>query len=251
MCCGTPTRRPGRSSAKRSAADPAANWRVQGRAGHLAACPYSGPGEKHLETSCLGPGYHSPEEVTVAVDDARLVERCKLGDEAALREFLEMLQGPVFGLCLRMLGRREDAEDVTQETLVRAVRHLSHWQPSRPLKPWVMAIAVNRCRTWGAKRKQAAISVADVDALAGPVLRRSTADLGEELQRALNELREEYRTCFILFHLQDQSCQEIAGIMNCPEGTVKTWLYRARKELAETLKRRGVVTEDGDELHGI
>jgi RNA polymerase sigma-70 factor (ECF subfamily) len=78
----------------------------------------------------------------------------------------------------------------------------------------------------------------------------STADLGEELQIALSELRDEYRTCFVLFYQQNQSCQEIAEIMNCPEGTIKTWLHRARKELAESLKRRGVVTEDGYELHG-
>ena len=59
------------------------------------------------------------------------------------------------------------------------------------------------------------------------------------------------RTCFVLFYQQDQSCLQIAEMLDCPEGTVKTWLHRARKELAETLKRRGVVTEDGYELHGL
>lgn len=187
----------------------------------------------------------------IAVDDARLADRCLHGEAAALREFLEQFQGPVFGLCLRMLGQREDAEEVTQETLIRAVRHLSHWDAARPLKPWVQAIAVNRCRTWMAKRKQAPALMEAAESVAAPRQRMSVADLGEELQIALDALREEYRTCFVLFHQEERSCQEIAELLDCPEGTVKTWLYRARKELAETLRRRGVVTEQGYELHGL
>jgi RNA polymerase sigma-70 factor (ECF subfamily) len=89
------------------------------------------------------------------------------------------------------------------------------------------------------------------DSLIAPRQRISVTDLGEELQIALNGLREEYRTCFVLFHQEEQSCQQIAELLDCPEGTVKTWLHRARKELAETLRRRGVVTERGYELHGL
>lgn len=183
------------------------------------------------------------------MDEARLVERCLGGEPAGVREFLELLQGPVFGLCLRLLGQREDAEDVTQETLARAVRHLSRWDASRSLKPWVLAIAANRCRTWAGKRRPNSVSMEAPETVAAPRQRTSVADLGEELQRALNELRDEYRTCFVLFHQEELSCHEIAEMLNCPEGTVKTWLHRARKELAETLKRRGVVTGDGYELH--
>lgn len=183
------------------------------------------------------------------MDEARLVERCLRGDAAGVRELLELFQGPVFGLCLRLLGQREDAEDVTQETLVRAVRHLSSWDASRALKPWVLAIAANRCRTWAGKRRRNSVPVEAPETLPSPRRRMSVADLGEELQLALNELRDEYRTCFVLFHQEELSCQQIGEVLNCPEGTVKTWLHRARKELAETLKRRGVVTGEGYELH--
>lgn len=184
------------------------------------------------------------------MDELRLAERCKLGEEAALREFLDLFQGAVFGLCFRLLGHREDAEDMTQETLVRAIRYLPQWDSNRPLKPWVLAIAVNRCRTWMSRRKRQAVLVEEIESLPAQPQRVSTADLSEELNQALAELREEYRTCFVLFHLQEQSCLEIAELMACPEGTIKTWLHRARKELAERLKRRGVVTEEGYELHG-
>ena len=184
------------------------------------------------------------------MDDARLVQRCLQGDEDGLREFVERFHGLIFGLCWRLLGHREDAEDVTQESLTRAVRHLSQWDALRPLQPWVLAIAVNRCRTLMSKRKTAAAPLA-TEAIAAPARRMSTADLSEELQRALAVLREDYRTCFILFHQQELSCQEIAEALNCPEGTVKTWLHRARKELAQELMRRGVVTGDGYELHQV
>lgn len=185
------------------------------------------------------------------MDETLLAERCKQGDPQGLREFLERFQGPVFGVCLRWLGHRQDAEDVAQETLVRAVRHLKTWDATRPLLPWVLAIAVNRCRTFAGKRnRRGGVSLEQVEIPPAPRERMSTADLGEELAIALGELRDEYRTCFVLFYQQEQSCQEIADIMNCPEGTIKTWLHRARKELAESLKRRGVVTEDGYELHG-
>lgn len=185
------------------------------------------------------------------MDDARLVDCCLRGDSAGLREFVGRFQGMIFGFCLRMLGQREDAEDVTQETLVRAVRHLAHWDSSRALQPWVLAIAVNRCRTLAAKRKKTAVSLEDAEAVPAPPRRMSAVDLGEELRIALSELRDDYRTCFILFYEQEQSCQQIAELLNCPEGTVKTWLHRARKELAATLRRRGAVTEDGHELHGL
>ena len=75
--------------------------------------------------------------------------------------------------------------------------------------------------------------------------------MAEELQLALGTLREEYRICFILFYQQELSCAEVAEIMQCPQGTVKTWLHRARRKLADSLIRRGVVTDAGFELHRI
>jgi RNA polymerase sigma factor (sigma-70 family) len=78
---------------------------------------------------------------------------------------------------------------------------------------------------------------------------RSSTDLAEELQLGIAQLRPDYRACFVLFYQQELSIEEIARSLDCPTGTVKTWLHRARKELAEHLKHRGVVDEDGYELH--
>lgn len=180
-----------------------------------------------------------------------LAERCLSGDQTATRQFVERFQGMVFAVCLKQLGHREDAEDVAQQTLVRAVRHLRHWDPQRPLSPWVLTIAINRCRTHASQKRLRAQSFDLEHDAPTRDSQRQMLDLSEELQMALNRIREEYRTCFVLFHQQELSISEVAEIMDCPEGTVKTWLHRARRELAQHLIERGVVTKDGYELHRI
>ena len=185
------------------------------------------------------------------MDDRELAERCLSGDQTAIRAFVEHFQGLVFAICLRRLRNREDAEDVAQQTMVRAIRHLRHWDKKRPLKPWLLMIAVNRCRTRLSQRNHQTRTFDPViDSPAGQI-RLGAQDLAEELELALAKVRDEYRSCFLLFHQQELSITRIAEIMKCPEGTIKTWLHRARRELAEHLIERGVVTKDGYELHRI
>lgn len=176
----------------------------------------------------------------IETDSAALVSRCLAGDGAALRTFVERFQQRVFGLCLRMLGHRQEAEDVAQESLVRAIRYLRNWDDSRPLEPWVLMIAANRCRTARAARGKRPRPGSDLlpDAPGRPTI--SDGDLAEELDLALGQLRDNYRECFILFYQQELSISEVSEIMTVPEGTIKTWLHRARKELAQLLTERGL-----------
>src|SRR5262249_2085126 len=88
----------------------------------------------------------------VFADDAALVRHCLRGNPEAVRALVDRFQAEVYGLCLRLLSHRHDAEDVTQEVFLRVFRSLRRWDRSRPLRPWVMGIAVNRCRTWMAQR---------------------------------------------------------------------------------------------------
>lgn len=184
-------------------------------------------------------------------DDAALVRRCLDGDEVSMRAFVEKFQGAVFGLCYRMVGQREDAEDVSQDVFLRAFRSLHRWDSERPMKPWLLMIAANRCRTALEKRSRQPITSEYVAHLAADGDLAASSELGEELELALDKLREEYRLCFVLFYQQELGCAEISEIMGCPLGTVKTWLHRARRELAEHLKRRGVVADGQYELHRI
>jgi RNA polymerase sigma-70 factor (ECF subfamily) len=177
----------------------------------------------------------------VGEDDVTLVRRCRRNDPAAVRALVERFQGAVFGLCVRLLGHRHDAEDVAQEVFLRVFRSLGSWDAARPLKPWVLSIAVNRCRTWLAKRArrpELANYLHDTAAAPPP---DDSGELVREIERALAGLRPEYRGVFVLFHQQGQPYEAIAAAVGRPVGTVKTWLHRARLELLDALRRRGMV----------
>ncbi len=177
------------------------------------------------------------------MDDPALVEALRAGDPQAPRLLIEQYQGVVFGLCLRMMHHRQDAEDVVQETFVRALRGMARFDAARPIRPWLLEIAANRCRTALARRtKRPALSLADpmhepADPRSGPA---DPEDVAGELERALGALRPDYRMVFVLFHEQNLSYEEISLATRRPVGTIKTWLHRARAELAECLSRRGV-----------
>jgi len=157
---------------------------------------------------------------------------------------VERFRAQVFGLCYRMLGHRQDAEDVTQESFVRALRSLKSWDQEREFLPWLLAIAGNRCRTLLSTRSRRPRPTALVDHLSDRSHQQAGGEnLAEEVQLALARIREEYRQAFLLFHQHQMSYAEIGAAMACPLGTVKTWVHRARRELIEQLSQRGVLQE--------
>jgi RNA polymerase sigma-70 factor (ECF subfamily) len=189
-------------------------------------------------------GLQAPEVTPLADEVRELVERCLQGDAAASVELVNRFNGMVFGLCYRMLAHRQDAEDVTQESFVRVFRNLHRWDPARDFRPWLLAIAGNRCRSLLAIRRRRPQPVDLVDQWpdrGGDV--QDARNLAEEVRRALAGLREEYRQAFLLFHEQHLSYAEISAAMDCPLGTVKTWVHRARRELGDMLRSRGAVEE--------
>jgi RNA polymerase sigma-70 factor (ECF subfamily) len=177
------------------------------------------------------------------MDDRLLVEAIRTGDSQAPRELIARFHGVVFGLCFRMLGHRHDAEDAAQETFIRALRGIFGFDASRPIRPWLLEIAANRCRTalaLRARRPPAADpsrAVELADDRAGP---RDPDDLAGELELAMARLRPEYRAVVALFHEQGLSYEEVAGALGRPVGTIKTWLHRARAEMAAFLVARGI-----------
>jgi RNA polymerase sigma-70 factor (ECF subfamily) len=180
--------------------------------------------------------------------DAELVQRCLAGAESAHREFVLRYQKMIFSLCYRMLGNYEDAEDAAQESLVRAIKSLSRWDPNRPMKPWLLTIAANRCRTALMKRKRRPYATDFPQDPATFDAGEERLDLAEELDLALEQLKPVHRECFLLFHEQQLNCAEVGEVLGHPEGTIKTWLHRTRKQLAGLLRQRGIVPELSYEL---
>jgi RNA polymerase sigma-70 factor (ECF subfamily) len=184
----------------------------------------------------------------VSADDALLVRRCLRGDAASIQALVERFQSDVLGVCIRLLRHRQDAEDVTQEVFLRVFRSLRRWDAARPLKPWIITIAVNRCRTWLTQRtrRPEVVDYLHETAASAPV--DDAAELRREIQTAVDALRDDYRLVFTLFHEQGLPYEDIAGVVDKPVGTVKTWLHRARLEVLERLRQRGMVSEVEHEL---
>lgn len=178
-----------------------------------------------------------------------LVERCRSGNEQAIRQLVERYQDLVYRLCYRILGQREDAEDAAQETLLRAIRSLASFDTSRSFEPWLLTIATNRCRTAlalrGRRREGGELHEVHADPAADIL---SARHLEEEIQFVLGRMRPEYRMALVLFHEQERSYLEIAEILERPVGTIKTWVHRARQELLEQLRSRGICEELSCEL---
>jgi|SoiMethySBSTD1v2_1073268.scaffolds.fasta_scaffold915996_1 RNA polymerase sigma-70 factor (ECF subfamily) len=173
-----------------------------------------------------------------------LVAQCLTGDQAAMLALVERFRGQVFGLCYRMLGQRQDAEDAAQETFVRVLKNLHRWDRERDFEPWLFAIAGNRCRTALAARKRRPTAEAVLDIIPDKEPdHRPAQHLAEEVQLALATLRDEYRQAFVLFHEQELSYADIATAMEVPLGTIKTWVHRARRELIDYLRKRGAIPE--------
>jgi RNA polymerase sigma-70 factor (ECF subfamily) len=179
--------------------------------------------------------------------DIQLVGRCLEGEAAATTLFVQKFERLVYSIALRMLGHHQDAEDVAQESLTRAIRYLGHWKQDRPLKPWLLAIVVNRCKTKLGLRIRPTSTSIDADwssEFSTPATQTRDAmraELAEELTRAICELKPEHRDVFELFYKDERSIEEISSLLNVPEGTIKTWLHRGRKTLAGLLRERDIL----------
>ncbi len=177
-------------------------------------------------------------------DDRVLVEALKANKTWAPAALLDRYQRVVFGLCFRMLRHRQDAEDVTQETFLRALRSVQGFDVVRPLRPWLLGIAANRCRTALGRRSRRPKPIEGTEERPDHRLSLTDPDdLGTELVEALNRLRPNYRLVFILYHEQGLPYDEIGRVIKRPIGTVKTWLHRARATLADDLSRRGLTPD--------
>ncbi len=189
--------------------------------------------------------------------DADVVVLAQQGREAAFRELVRRYERPVFSLVYRMVRDRETAEELAQDTFVKALNHIERYSPEFKLSSWLFKIANNlaidhlrkgRLPTVSISGAPDAASAAEADATSFEVVSRSPSaleslearELGTAIERAIAALRPEYRSCIIMRHVEGRSYEEIATTLDLPLGTVKTYIHRARHELRLALEAQGV-----------
>jgi len=180
------------------------------------------------------------------VPDAKLVAQALAGSQSAYRELVRRFQGPVLNLVAHLARGRADAEDLTQEVFVKAFAALRRYDPARKFSSWLFKIAHNQTIDHLRRTRPDMISVhtsGQADALltdaASPADLAEQAALAGAMAAALGRLRVEYREALVLRYQEGLSQDEIAEVMGVPDGTVKTYLHRARKELAAEMTARG------------
>lgn len=174
-------------------------------------------------------------------EEAVLIEAAKSGDQEAFRHIVERYQGAVHNLAYRMLGTPEEAEDAAQEIFVRLYRQLGRYDPARKFSTWTLAIATNYCIDQLRRRRMQLVPLENIIPWArsrdsGPEGEALSSESRDEMQRLLKRLPEKYRAPLVLRYWEDLSCAEIAEILGVPEGTIKTQIHRARKQLGKMLE---------------
>jgi RNA polymerase sigma-70 factor (ECF subfamily) len=187
--------------------------------------------------------------------DAELVSRWQAGDASAFEALVRRHERPVFRLALRMLGNREEAEDVAQEALLSLHRHGHRFRRESRFSTFVYRVttnaALNRRRTLGRSRTRERLlaqrHASSFDAPAGP-RDPGEAAAGAEVQarvhEALMELTPDLRAAVVLYDIEGLAYGDIARVLEVPEGTVKSRIHRARNALRERL--RTYVTQESE-----
>lgn len=176
------------------------------------------------------------KEAWPTIVDGRL-ERAMAGDRDAVAEIIGLHHAPVYRVCLRMMGGREDAEDAAQEVFVRMMRVLPKYDASRPFAPWLYAIALNVCRDHLRKRKYRTtqpLEAASDRYIAVPPRAReklSAEDDLEILETGLQSLPEKERAAIVLRDIEGLTTREVAQAMGTKEETVRSQISRARVKL--------------------
>ncbi len=173
-----------------------------------------------------------------AAEDVALLNRYLGGDVAAFDELVRAHEDRVFGICLRMMGDRDAALDAVQETFLTVFRKADRYQARAAFSTWLYRVAVNTC--YDLLRKAKRRRTAPLPETTDPADRRSgdefeAVELRPEIEKALAKLPTEFRSAVVLVDLQGLSLDQASQILDVPVGTVKSRVFRGRKQLTLSL----------------
>jgi RNA polymerase sigma-70 factor (ECF subfamily) len=182
--------------------------------------------------------------------DQQLVERAQRGDKKAFELLVVKYQRKLARLLSRFIRDASEVEDVTQEAFIKAYRALPSFRGDSAFYTWLYRIGINTAKNYLVSLGRRAPTVTGVDNeeaegleegdqlrdLNTPENQLMSRQLAETVNQALQELPEELRTAITLREIDGMSYEEIAQIMTCPIGTVRSRIFRAREAIAERLR---------------
>jgi RNA polymerase sigma-70 factor (ECF subfamily) len=173
-----------------------------------------------------------------------LVERIRSGDAKAFQTLIEAHQRLVSHIVFRLVPRDSDHEDICQDIFLKVYQKIATFRYEAKLSTWIATIAHNTCINYLQKKKIPLFEdripgELTIESIPGeqeePDKASESKDLAQRLHLEIEKMDVRYRTILTLYHLEEMSYVEIGKVMNLPEGTVKSYLFRARKTLKESL----------------
>jgi len=189
---------------------------------------------------------HHHEAVT-QLDEYTVIKRAQKGDKGAFETLVRTHERRVYNVALQMLGNAQDAEDCTQDTFIKVYRYLPEYAARAKFSTWLYRVTINACTDFIRKRNRP--NVVSIDqlqtdgyewpavALEQPDQVLLNAELRDQIRLCLAQLPEEYRSAVVLRDVQGLAYEEIAQVLRCSLGTVKSRINRGRHMLRDRIPK--------------
>ncbi len=178
------------------------------------------------------------EKVSQETSELELVRRSQKGDTEAFAELVRKYQQIVFNISYRFMRDTSVAEDMAQETFVKAFKHIKGFRGDCAFSTWLYRVTCSVCLTELNKRKKRAEVELQPNTPVGSVETKvSEQELAEKIRKCVTYLPDRYATVLTLYYLNGVAYEEIAEILDIPVGTLKTWMFRARKQLRKIVEK--------------
>jgi len=190
-------------------------------------------------------------DVMAEESEHTLIRRCQKGDHSAFNELFRRYRNRAYAFAYRYVTNPADAEEVVQGAFIRAFKYIHRFDAKYPsFYPWLRTIVFNEAQTYMGKKGRHRTEPLDKSydgeegpsdtrpdlALVGADVLVARKELNQVIREAVSELPEQQKACFTMFELENMKVKEIADVLGCTEGTVKTHLHRARYSLRLALK---------------
>jgi RNA polymerase sigma-70 factor, ECF subfamily len=187
--------------------------------------------------------------------DPALKQSAVAGDREAVERLFRELYPPVYGFCFTMTRSKADAEDLAQQTFLKAFASLRTFRPAQPIGPWVLRIAHNQFISHlRSRRPQTNLDDPELEPLASkdplPEAIALSEETREEVRRALRSLATPEQVILVLRYQQQLSYEEIGAVIGAPVTTVTNRLFEARRQLGRALRQTGEGGSDAFQLVG-